>query len=662
MNKLIVLSSLLSSLPCFADNFTHYTTADGLGSNYISSIYSSNGDILTAGGQSVSILKSGTKNIKTYTIDDDSNNLNYVAEDSYGTIYTVKNYQFCNPSCKEGVEILKKGETKFTLYSDGLPSSIFSMLYSYVTDNGDFYTFIYPNIYVLKNGETKFTSIDGSSLNNISSLYVDNQNNIYVGSSSKNNSDHYLSILKADSTQFITYTSDNGLKPSPSNGIQEIFVDKNKNIYINYHPSQRCEMGGYSNNIYVLKNGSNRFFSYSAADGLNGNICSIFVDNNENIYATTEKEILILKQGDSQFTSYLSFDSGMGIGTSYIDNDLNISVGDSNGLYVHSATPIQSRFKNYSLPNSINLVARGNNGDIYFTAKDYSNKGIIYILKKGDAQPNILNATGLKSTDFNALYCDNSGNLYLGSSTGLSILKAGSSQFINYTTTDGLGDNHISSISLDNLGDIFVGTLPYGTGGLSELKVGQNHFMNYTIADGLPSNWISSLYTDKNNNVYIGTDSGLSILNSSIHQFTNYSMANGIADNYIQDVKTNQQGDIYLATKSGLSVLGLGQNQFTTYTTANGLASNDVISIAIDNSDNVYMGTNGTSNPQPGTNGSGLSVLNLTTNKFSVYTTADGLGSNNINSIDIDSLGNVYTGTVLGLSELINPTTWLFKK
>ena len=77
--------------------------------------------------------------------------------------------------------------------------------------------------------------------------------------------------------------------------------------------------------------------------------------------------------------------------------------------------------------------------------------------------------------------------------------------------------------------------------------------------------------------------------------------------------------------------------------------------MAFDNSGNLWIGTN-----------IGLSKFDVKNNKFSSYTTANGLTNNFINSILIDDSNNIWISTNKGLNKFniekenfINFTKWM---
>jgi ligand-binding sensor domain-containing protein len=83
-----------------------------------------------------------------------------------------------------------------------------------------------------------------------------------------------------------------------------------------------------------------------------------------------------------------------------------------------------------------------------------------------------------------------------------------------FTINDGLINNFVQAIAVDNDGKIWFGT----QGGISVFD-GEN-WKSYSKNDGLISNNVLCITVDKSNIVWIGTDNGVSSLGGS--EFVNY--------------------------------------------------------------------------------------------------------------------------------------------
>ena len=264
--------------------------------------------------------------------------------------------------------------------------------------------------------------------------------------------------------------------------------------------------------------------------------------------------------------------------------------------------------------------------------------------------------------------------------------------FKNYTTSDGLGNNIVRSISASSDGNIiYAGT----DGGFSVgTKSGNTYnFTNYTTNDGLVNNTVFSLYASSDGNtIYLGTIKGISIATKSGNTYTFANYTAGLGNTFINAIYPINNGDtIYIGTNGGGVSVGTKKGStyvFDNYTTSDGLGNNITSSILASNDGNtVYVGTTqgvsvGTkqnddsykfanynaglgdintnsvytssdgSTIYAGTNG-GVSVGTKSGNtyNFTNYTTSDGLGNNVVHSVYTSSDGStIYAGTNGGVS------------
>ncbi len=125
-------------------------------------------------------------------------------------------------------------------------------------------------------------------------------------------------------------------------------------------------------------------------------------------------------------------------------------------------------------------------------------------------------------------------------------------------------------------------------------------YVNRTTTNGLGSNYVKAVYV-VGSNVYAATDAGLSISTDGGSSFTNYTTTlNGLGSNNVSGVFV-VGSTIYAATKDttyglgtptkgGLSISNNGGTTFTNRTIDDGLGSNDVNSVFVDGS-TIYVGT-----------------------------------------------------------------------
>ena len=96
----------------------------------------------------------------------------------------------------------------------------------------------------------------------------------------------------------------------------------------------------------------------------------------------------------------------------------------------------------------------------------------------------------------------------------------------DFTLTDQLPDKHVTAITGDNKGNIWIGTM----GGLVELSNDLSRINTWNSVNGLPSDAVHAIFIDKDQSVWIGTDLGASHFDGSV--FSNFKTSD-FAKDYI---------------------------------------------------------------------------------------------------------------------------------
>ena len=175
------------------------------------------------------------------------------------------------------------------------------------------------------------------------------------------------------------------------------------------------------------------------------------------------------------------------------------------------------------------------------------------------------------------------GALWLGTENGLYRRAAdGSTQ--KYTAVQGLPDNFIRALLLDNARRLWVGT----SLGLCEITIdtpGSGSIVQriLTTKDGLPSNIVSALYQTSDGKIWVAVGlSGLvafdpeAPMNKS--RYVSYTDANGLSDRSINALLEDRAGNLWLGTESS-GVMKLAHNGLTTYGETDGLLVTRIASI-----------------------------------------------------------------------------------
>lgn len=244
--------------------------------------------------------------------------------------------------------------------------------------------------------------------------------------------------------------------------------------------------------------------------------------------------------------------------------------------------------------------------------------------------------------------------------------------FKQYSLAEGLSRSGVYDVLQDRNGFIWVAT---EGGGLCKFD-GEN-FATYTRFNGLASEKVRNIFQDKNGVIWLGTTKGLSYYDG--HDFHTLNVKDGIADNFVRSITQDHQGNIWIGSDKGITIIdaeekgvstklktnfslphkkvrtlisqdnivwigtdkGLGKyenDEIEILSTKNGLTSDIILCLFIDSKNNLWIGT------QDGLNQFDKNGI------MKAWTEKDGLISNRVRSITEDHLGNIWIGTSKGIS------------
>jgi serine phosphatase RsbU (regulator of sigma subunit)/ligand-binding sensor domain-containing protein len=118
------------------------------------------------------------------------------------------------------------------------------------------------------------------------------------------------------------------------------------------------------------------------------------------------------------------------------------------------------------------------------------------------------------------------------------------SSYKNYSTLNGLPNNHITALMEDHENNLWFSTLK----GISRFT--GSGFATYTNEDGLVETNILALSKDNKNELWIGTWGG-GLIHFTGKSFTQYSWDELISESKVVDVNTSPFGDIYASCSGG---------------------------------------------------------------------------------------------------------------
>lgn len=231
---------------------------------------------------------------------------------------------------------------------------------------------------------------------------------------------------------------------------------------------------------------------------------------------------------------------------------------------------------------------------------------------------------GLSSDDVVCLYEDRQGNLWVGTNGGgLDRFRDGS--FTTYAKAEGLASDLPFSVIEDRSGDIWVTT----SAGLNQLR--GNHIRIIKPADGMPIG-ITALWEDHAQNLWVGT-SASGLFRMAHGRFVQaLSTRDGIPAHIISGVLEDSRHQLWLSTRGG-GLVSYISGQIRLYSTADGLLSNNLFAMAEGVKGIIWIGTTG-----------GLNSIQ--DGQIKSYATKNDLDNAWIVSLHFDSRNILWIGTL----------------
>ncbi len=192
-----------------------------------------------------------------------------------------------------------------------------------------------------------------------------------------------------------------------------------------------------------------------------------------------------------------------------------------------------------------------------------------------------------------------------------------------------ISDNRIWKIHEDSEGRIWVGTLG---GGLDLLDERNDRFLHYRDGDlnSVNSNFILTINEDRQGNLWIGTSFGINVLNNTTGRFShipaNPGKENALSHHIVLSIIEDSRGLMWIGTRNGLNLYDPASETFKLFLESDGLPDNNILNLLEDDEGNIWMSTL-----------NGLSRLEVKETKgeyefsFSNFDLLDGLQSSEFN-------------------------------
>ena len=492
---------------------------------------------------------------------------------------------------------------------------------------------------------------DGLSQSTVETIYQDSKGYIWIGTND--------GLDRYNGYEFKHYKHDKYDKNSIANNyIVDIIEDKNGYIWVS-------TIGGLSR-INPDKDEIKNYYSKEDSGNLsNSNLWQILCTKDNRLIASTIDGLNVYDKNKDKFTRILYKEGELPSQYIYsLEEDINghIWVGTDNGLVeLDKDLNIVKSYQDAIGDSDVYNVYDDSKGNIWVCTLDNGLFKINLDDKSVENYKNNNSKISIPSNNVRDIISDSEGKLWIATDKGLCTFDYEREEFITYNKksyqSNSLIDDEIFCLLKDSSGLIWIGTYS----GISRFNPNSNftHFkLDPYDNNSISGNVIHGIYEDDDKTLWIGTnESGVNIINGESIKHLNKENSNIVSD-LIEDI-TGFKNYIFIGTNEGLSVLVKNDKTaknytITNYTTKDGLPSNKIRSLFIDSKGYLWIGTN-----------KGLAILDTNNNKIIDITyILDEMGVSDkfIRAVYEDSKGNYYIGCFLegGLIK-INPNTKEYK-
>jgi len=418
-------------------------------------------------------------------------------------------------------------------------------------------------------------------------------------------------LARFDGARFVVFDQRNspGLR---NDSVTTLLEDREGNLWIG-------TLGG----LFRMTRGV--IAAYPEPQGLSGKyVTSLYLDRQGALWVATDGGG-VGRLLNGQFTAY-NAQNGLASNTVFAmsgDADGSVWLGTHGGLNRWKEGKLASYTTQDGLPNDdIRALCAARKGGIWIGTR----KGLG--LFRNGTFSRFDKGSELSVDIIRALYEDRNQALWIGTLSGVGLIRLKDGKVDGYSEKDGLSGTDVVSILGDETGNLWVGT---STGGLNRFS--QGNVETYTTNDGLPGNVILATFQDRKDDMWIGTsDRGLSRFHDG--KFTNYSTDQGLSSNTIFSVTEDFDHNLWIGTRKGLNRFKDGR--FRSYTTRDGLAGDTIVATLVDRNGTLWAGGR-----------DGLSQFK--NGRFIAYRAEEGKSSLLVTSIAEDGEGGLWVGTDAGL-------------
>lgn len=486
---------------------------------------------------------------------------------------------------------------------------------------------------------TVWTQAQGLPQDSVSALAQTPDGYLWLGTSE--------GLVRFDGYQFVTYTRENGVLPSSS--ILALYVGKLGTLWI-----------GTNEGLASYRDG--KFKTYTSAEELADQAVTSLTEDAEGTLWTvsigpTLPTLSYFKDGKAHSVSLRDLPSLTSPREVYVDPNKDLWVAGIGGVVIRHGASFRSVIPAAEL-RGVAITEMIKTHDSLWLGTEQA----LIQLKDGKVH-RYTTQDGLPSNIVRAMLEDHDGNLWVGTFGGISRFENG--HFIAAQPSDSEARGTVWELFEDRERNLWVGA----QGSLSRFHDGP--FTVFGKPEGLPSNSPMAVHEDKQGRLWIA------YLDRGVAQFganspITITTADGLPSNEVYRVRDGANGSLLIAGAGGLSIWSPGK--VVNHKMPDPFGRSAVNDALIDSSGRLWAGApgglfryeNGTWQPPAHKLFGHVTALSeapdhsiwastffrgvwhVEDGKARLYTTADGLGGNEVRSLLWDSEGTLWIGAFDG--------------
>jgi ligand-binding sensor domain-containing protein/AraC-like DNA-binding protein len=378
-----------------------------------------------------------------------------------------------------------------------------------ISAKGEIYIASYRNLHYFKNANTGTRSLNNTQeeYHNVSSVYIDRNQNIWVGTLSG-----ALGKINSFRRKFNTFPLD---APFGNGFINSIVSDNvSDNVYF-------VMPENISKHNYVTK--KNKIIPLTA-----GFSTSIIDLPTKNIFLIANADANRLLQLDKRTDkiSAISLEQGA---EKIKEEGINfIYSPDSKSVWIAGTRAVYEIIQDKESP-------------------DWKIKKVLKLGATAEASSRAHYPTSILQQP--------NGNFWIGTwGGGVSRRLSGATKYTNFTQNiadkHSISNNFVFCMHSDAKGRMWIGTQD----GLNYFEQQTGTFKNISINDGLADDWILSITTDAKKRIWVSTRKGISMISSDLKTIRNYDTKDGLPNNEFvpRSFAEDKKGNFYFGNKNGL--------------------------------------------------------------------------------------------------------------